>query len=298
MYDLSGKVALVTGAGGERGFGRAIANRLAREGADVAVNDVSLNPYGSSGGWQGLESVAAEIAAAGRSSLALVGDVSDSGSVERMVQETLERFGRIDILVNNAGSRPGPDRVPLVELTEEAFDEVQRVNVRGTFLCTRAVARHMIERGGGGKIIIIASTAGKRGMPRYAAYTASKFALVGFTQSVAHELGPYGVNVNAICPGLAETERAAFIADAIKPPGTTAEDQLRGMVADRTRGTRSDASRRRKTSQGWPLSWRPLNRTTSRGLRSPSPVGTLCIEVRRPEARLDTGPSAFGRGGP
>ncbi|MXW30110.1 MAG: SDR family oxidoreductase, partial [Chloroflexi bacterium] len=79
------------------------------------------------------------------------------------------------------------------------------------------------------------STAGKRGMPRYAAYTASKFALVGFTQSVAHELGPHGVNVNAICPGLAETERAAFIADAIKPSGTTAEQQLRGMVADRTR---------------------------------------------------------------
>ena len=194
-----------------------------------------MNPYGSAGGWQGLESVAAEIAETGRSSLALVGDVSDSASVERMVRETLERFGRIDILVNNAGSRPGPDRVPLVELTEEAFDEVQRVNVRGTFLCTRAVARHMIERGGGGKIVTIASTAGKRGMPRYAAYTASKFALVGFTQSVAHELGPHGVNVNAICPGLAETERAAFIADAIKPSGATAEEQLRGMVADRTR---------------------------------------------------------------
>ena len=235
MYDLMGKVALVTGAGGERGFGRAIANRLAREGADVAVNDVALNPYGNAGGWQGLESVAAEIAAAGRGSLALVGDVSDSASVERMVQDTLERFGRIDILVNNAGSRPGPDRVPLVDLTEEAFDEVQRVNVPGTFLCTRAVARHMIERGGEGKIIIIASTAGKRGMPLYAAYTASKFALVGFTQSVAHELGPHGVNVNAICPGLAETERAAFIADAIRPPGTTAEEQLRGMVTDRTR---------------------------------------------------------------
>ena len=124
MYDLTGKVALVTGAGGERGFGRAIANRLAREGADVAVNDVALSPYGNSGGWHGLESVAAEIAEAGRESLALVGDVSDSASVERMVRETLERFGRIDILVNNAGSRPGPDRVPLVELTEEAFDEV------------------------------------------------------------------------------------------------------------------------------------------------------------------------------
>ena len=186
MYDLSGRVALVTGAGGERGFGRAIANRLADEGADVAVNDAALNPYGDSGGWQGLESVTAEIAAKGRGALAVVGDVSDAARVDRMVAEVIERFGRIDVLVNNAGSRPGPDRVPLIDLTEEAFDEVQRVNVRGTFLCTRAVARHMVARGGGGKIVVIASTAGKRGMPRYAAYAASKFALVGFTQSVAH----------------------------------------------------------------------------------------------------------------
>ena len=234
MYDLSGKVALVTGAGGQRGFGRAIANRLAEEGADVAVNDVALNPYGDAGGWHGLEEVASEIAEKGRQSLALVGDVSDSGSVERMVAEVIQRFGRIDILVNNAGSRPGPDRVPLVEMTEEAFDEVQRVNVRGTFLCTRAVARHMVERGDGGKIIIIASTAGKRGMPRFSAYTASKFALVGFTQSVAHELGAYNVNVNAICPGLAETERVIHIANAVRSANQTAEEHLREMVSERS----------------------------------------------------------------
>ena len=234
MYDLTGKVAMVTGAGGERGFGRAIANRLADEGADVVVNDVALNPYGDAGGWHGLEAVASEIAEKGRGSLAVVGDVSDSAQVDRMVADAIERFGRIDILVNNAGSRPGPDRVPLIELTEEAFDEVQRVNVRGTFLCTRAVARHMVERGGGGKIIIIASTAGKRGMPRYAAYTASKFALVGFTQSVAHELGPHGVNVNAICPGLAETERVIHIADAVRPSGKSADEQLRDMVRERS----------------------------------------------------------------
>ena len=233
MYDLTGKVALVTGAGGERGFGRAIAHRLAREGANVAVNDVVLNPYCSSGGWRGLESVTAEIAGMGRGALALVGDVSDGVSVERMVRETLERFGRIDILVNNAGSRPGPDRVPLVEMTEEAFDEVQRVNVRGTFLCTRAVARHMIERGSGGKIIIVSSLAGKRGIPRFAAYTASKFALVGFTQSVAHEMGPHGVNVNAICPGLAETERAVLEAEVMRPSGVTADEQLRRRSAAR-----------------------------------------------------------------
>ena len=234
MYDLSGKVALVTGAGGEHGFGRAIANRLAKEGADVAVNDVSINPYSTkANSWSGLEDVVTEIKAKGKNSIALVGDVSDSAQVDEMVQETIDHFGKIDILINNAGSRPGPDRVLLVDLTEEAFDEVQRINVKGTFLCTRAVARHMVQRQGPGKIVNISSTAGKRGLPRYAAYTASKFALVGFTQSVAHELGEYKINVNAICPGLAETERVIHIANAVKPEGTDTDLHLRKMIEQR-----------------------------------------------------------------
>ena len=235
MYDLSGKVALVTGAGGEHGFGRAIAIRLAQEGADVAVNDVTANPYGAGpGGWGGLHAVAREIEDAGRGALAVVADVSDAAQVDAMAAQVLDRFGRIDILVNNAGSRPGRDRVPVVELSEEAFDEVQRVNVKGTFLCSRAVARHMLERGGGGKIIVISSTAGKRGLAWYAAYSASKFALIGFTQALAHELGPAGVNVNAICPGLAETERALHIAEAVRPEGTSAREQLARMVLERS----------------------------------------------------------------
>jgi len=234
MYDLSGKVALVTGAGGEHGFGRAIANRLAKEGADVAVNDVSINPYSTkANSWSGLEDVVTEIKAKGKNSIALVGDVSDSVQVDEMVQETIDHFGKIDILINNAGSRPGPDRVLLVDLTEEAFDEVQRINVKGTFLCTRAVARHMVQRQGPGKIVNISSTAGKRGLPRYAAYTASKFALVGFTQSVAHELGEHKINVNAICPGLAETERVIHIANAVKPEGTDTDLHLRKMIEQR-----------------------------------------------------------------
>ncbi len=234
MYDLSGKVALVTGAGGEHGFGRAIANRLAKEGADVAVNDVSINPYSTkANSWSGLEDVVTEIKAKGKNSIALVGDVSDSAQVDEMVQKTIDHFGKIDILINNAGSRPGPDRVLLVDLTEEAFDEVQRINVKGTFLCTRAVARHMVQRQGPGKIVNISSTAGKRGLPRYAAYTASKFALVGFTQSVAHELGEYKINVNAICPGLAETERVIHIANAVKPEGTDTDLHLRKMIEQR-----------------------------------------------------------------
>jgi meso-butanediol dehydrogenase/(S,S)-butanediol dehydrogenase/diacetyl reductase len=232
MYELSGKVALVTGAGGERGFGRAIANRLAEDGADVAVNDVMAIPYG--GGWNGVDAVVEEIKAKGMRSIAVIADVSDGNAVQAMVDDVVAQFGRIDIFVANAGSRPGPDRVPVVELTEEAFDEVMRVNVRGTFLTCQAVARHMIERGGDGKIVIISSTAGKRGLPRYAAYTASKFALVGFTQSFAHEMGAYKVNVNAICPGLAETERVIHIAGALRGEGQTAEDHLAEMVRQRS----------------------------------------------------------------
>lgn len=238
MYDLSGKVAIVTGAGGRHGIGRAIANRLAQEGADVVVTDIqgsaaAIRPEDRQAGWQGLDSVTEEIRALGRDSLGLVSDVSDSEQVDDMVNRTLERFGHIDILVNNAGSRPGRDRVPVVELGEDAFDEVMRINVKGTYLCSRAVARHMIEGGGPGKIIVISSGAGKRGIARYAAYCASKFALVGFTQALAQELAPHHINVNAICPGLVDTERVDFIAAALAAEGQSAEEQRAMMIRER-----------------------------------------------------------------
>jgi NAD(P)-dependent dehydrogenase (short-subunit alcohol dehydrogenase family) len=238
MYDLAGKVAIVTGAGGRHGIGRAIANRLAQEGADVVVTDIeksaeAIRLEDRQAGWQGLTSVVSEIEAQGRQSLGLFSDVTDSAQVQSMVDQALARFGHIDILVNNAGSRPGRDRVPVVELEEDAFDEVMRVNVRGTYLCSRAVARHMVQRGGPGKIIIISSGAGKRGIARYAAYCASKFALVGFTQSLAQELAPHHINVNAICPGLVDTERVDFIAAALTPQGQSAEEYRAMMVRDR-----------------------------------------------------------------
>ena len=152
MYDLGGKVALVTGAGGERGIGRAIANRLAQEGADIIVNDVAQNPYGQRpSGWEGLPDVVREIEALGRQAMGVQADVSDSAQVDNMVREEIGRFGHIDILVNNAGSRPGRDRVPVYELEEQEWDLVQRVNVKGTFLCSRAVSREMIRRGPGGQ---------------------------------------------------------------------------------------------------------------------------------------------------
>ena len=239
MYDLTGKVAVVTGAGGRHGIGRAIATRLAREGADVVVTDIpesvtAIRAEDRAEGWEGLPSVVQEIEAEGRQALGIFSDVSDSGQVDDMVSQVLDRFGKIDILVNNAGSRPGRDRVLVVDLEEDAFDEVMRVNVRGTYLCSRAVARHMVARGGGGKIIIISSGAGKRGIARYAVYCASKFALVGFTQALAQEMAAHKVNVNAICPGLVDTERVDFIAAALAAEGESAEEHRALMVQERS----------------------------------------------------------------
>ena len=239
MYDLTGKVAVVTGAGGRHGIGRAIATRLAREGADVVVTDIpesvtAIRAEDRADGWEGLSSVVSEIEAEGRQALGIFSDVSDSAQVDDMIKQVLDRFGKIDILVNNAGSRPGRDRVLVVDLEEDAFDEVMRVNVRGTYLCSRAVVRHMVARGGGGKIIIISSGAGKRGIARYAVYCASKFALVGFTQALAQEMAAHKVNVNAICPGLVDTERVDFIAAALAAEGESAEEHRALMVQERS----------------------------------------------------------------
>ena len=230
MYNLSGKVALVTGAAGKDGLGRAIALRLAREGANLAVNDLdrAKSRRGS------LDDVMAEIRALGRNTLGIYADVTIADQVERMVADTLDHFGRIDILVNNAGAPAGEDRVPVVDLEESAWDLVQSVNVKGVFLCSRAVARALIAQGQGGKIINISSQAGKQGIPCYAAYCASKFAVCGFTQALAHELGSHGINVNAICPGLLATERIDDMAAALAPAGISPAAHRQAMIEHAT----------------------------------------------------------------
>ena len=211
MYDLTGKVAVVTGAGGEHGIGREIANQFAQDGANVAITDNVNDPHRHEPGhWGGASAVVSEIEQKGRQSMCVLTDVTDANQIDSMVRQALERFGCIDILVNNAAARPGPDRVPVAELEEAAWDEVQNVNLKGTFLCCRAVSRHMIERGKGGKIINIASIMGKHGRARFAAYCASKFGVIGFTQALAQELAPHQINVNAICPGLTDTERVGY----------------------------------------------------------------------------------------
>ncbi len=227
MYNLNGKVALVTGAGGKNGIGRAIATRLAKEGADVAVNDITEHPYAADqADWQGLPDLVREIEAMGQRAISVVADVADAEQVHEMVDQTVAHFGKVDILVNNAGTIAGKDRVPVVDLAEEDWDRVQRVNVKGVFLCSQVVARHLIAQGTGGKIINMSSVTGKRGSARFAAYSASKFAVIGFTQCLAQELAPYQVNVNAICPGLVDTERISHLASVLMPDNLSADEKL------------------------------------------------------------------------
>ena len=234
MYDLSGKVALVTGAGGERGFGRAIAMRLAQEGADIIVNDIVQNPYaGHLSGWRGLPSLVQKIKALGRRALPITADVADSAQVEAMVRKGIEQYGHIDILISNAASSHGRDLVPVVDLHEDVWDATMQVNLKGAFLCCRSVAREMIRQKSGGKIIIMSSAVGKRGQACRAAYAASKFALVGLTQSLALELAPHKINVNALCPGMADTERINAMAAALASEGETAEQRQDKIYRDR-----------------------------------------------------------------
>src|SRR5262249_17360292 len=136
-------------------------------------------------GWTGLASLADEIRATGRRALTLLGDVSRRDNAERMVQQALHQYGRIDVSLEHARAPPSTDRNFLGEVPEEAFDLVMNVNAKGTYLMSVAVIRHMLARGGPGRIINIASVAGKVGYPRMAPYCASKFAIIGLTQSLA-----------------------------------------------------------------------------------------------------------------
>ena len=230
MYNLNKKVAIVTGAGSESGIGRAIAVKFAKEGAEVIVNDLKANQKTSSS-WSGFPDVVKEIESLGRNALGVEADVTDAKQVAFLIQRAIEKFGKIDILVNNAAVPADSDRVPIVELDEEIWDLVQRVNVKGTFLCSREVAKVLIKQKHGGKIINMSSTSGKQGVAKFGAYCASKFAVRGLTQVLAKELGPHGIQVNALCPGLIFNERQHDIARALAPEGVAPEDFLEEMVA-------------------------------------------------------------------
>ena len=208
MYDLKGKVAIVTGAGRKLGIGRGIALRLARDGADVAVADICREfeefPGYSLGMWEGLKETADEISALGVRGLPVRVDVTDAALVDDMVRQTVEALGRLDIIVNNAGGVVGP--APVIALEEAAWNKTLAINATGAFLCSRAAARQMMGQGQGGKIINISSISGKRGELFCAAYCAAKAAIIGLTRTMALELGAVNIQVNAVCPGEVDTD--------------------------------------------------------------------------------------------
>ena len=204
---LSGKVAFVTGAASKRGMGRTVALRLAKEGADVIVHDKFAAPKSAWAGdeeWKGLDEVVQEIEAMGRKGLAVVAGIENTAEVEAAVKTAIDEFGKIDILVNCAAIR-GPVGVTVVEGDEKEWRLMFDINTIGPFIISKAIARDMIKRNEGGKIVHIASDAGKIGVPGSAAYAASKWAVIGLVESLALELAPYKINVNAINPGFFST---------------------------------------------------------------------------------------------
>jgi len=190
--NLSERVAIVTGGG--RGIGRAIALRLAEAGAKVVVNDI--------GDGEPLEGVVREIKAMGRQALPILADVSSASEVDRLVEETMAAYGRIDILVNNAGI--ARDHL-LLRMTEEEWDRVLAVDLKGVFLCTRAVLKHMVKQRWG-RIISLASIVGIVGNPGQANYASAKAGIIGFSRTIAKEVASRGITVNAIAPGFIDTE--------------------------------------------------------------------------------------------
>ncbi len=191
LFDLSGKVALVTGAG--RGLGKCAALALAEAGADVAGVDLRANE---------VEALADEVRALGRNASGHVLDIRSVPDVRRVVDEVVKRHGRIDILLNNAGTKVAQD---VLDVTEDAWDLVLGVNLKGAFFVAQAVARHMVERGEGGKIINMASTYAVVGTPGRTTYAASKGGLLQVTRVMAAELAGKGINVNAIGPTATRT---------------------------------------------------------------------------------------------
>lgn len=204
---LDGKCALITGAA--RGIGLEFARAYLREGAKVAIADINMP--------------AAQAAAArlGAGAIAIRLDVTDQASIDAAVAEAVQLMGRIDILVNNAALF---DLAPIVDITRASYDRLFAVNVAGPLFMMQAVARHMIARGGGGKIINMASQAGRRGEPLVAVYCATKAAVISLTQSAGLNLIAHGINVNAIAPGVVDGEHwdgvdALFARYEGLPPG-------------------------------------------------------------------------------
>jgi len=255
---LSGKATIVTGAGGK--IGHEIVLALAKEGANVAACDLA---------YEQTVKAAEDAKVFGGQALAIKVDVTKSAEVNQMVEKTLKNFGKIDILVNSAGI---VRIAKVVDMKEQEWDAIFAVNAKGTFLCSKAVAPHMMKQKSG-KIINISSGAGKQGRGiGLAHYSASKFAVIGFTQCLALELAPYNINVNAVCPGIVDTPMwREYNAPALaKLWGVTAEEAFQRAVKERI----------------------PLGRP-----QTPEDIGNLVVFLASKESESITGQSISVDGG-
>ena len=217
---LKGRVAIVTGGGS--GIGRGICRHIAKEGGTVVVCDI--DPASA-------EATVASITQEGGEAISMKADVTKKSEVRKMVEETRKKHGRIDILVNNAGT---DIKGAITELKEETWDMLMALNLKGVFLCTQAVMPMMIEQHYG-RVVNIASMAGKTGEPFTSPYCASKFGVIGFTQSVALEVGKHNVTINAICPGPVDTELIRkSVAQSAKIKGMSPEDFMQEFFIDPT----------------------------------------------------------------
>jgi NAD(P)-dependent dehydrogenase (short-subunit alcohol dehydrogenase family) len=212
-FDFAGSVVVVTGAG--HGMGRDIALSFGAAGAPVVAAPAPARmdlPYPTATMAE-LEEVVSSIAAGGGRAVAVAADVRDEAQVERMIEETIHSYGQIDILVNNAGVYIGG--VPLAETTEEQWDTIVDVNLKGAFNCVKHAASRMVARGAGGRIVVNSSTSALIGIGNQIAYQSSKAGLLGMIRTLAVELGPSGITANAICPAIVRpTTMSDYVASA------------------------------------------------------------------------------------
>ncbi len=223
--ELEGRVALVTGA--SRGMGRAVALKLGSLGAAVAVNYVAVDPQNETDA----NDVVAELETLGVKAMAVEADVRDGESVKRMVDTVVEQLGAIHILVNNAGITKD---TLLLRMSEQQWDDVMDINLRGTFLCTRHTLKTMI-RQGWGRIVSLSSVAGVVGNPGQTNYSASKAGIIGFTKSLAREVGSRGITVNAVAPGFIRTAMTEALPEE-------AQNRIIEMTSVRRAGTPDDVA--------------------------------------------------------